>query len=140
MEWDGPTTPHESAGSGFECGDETADAFIRPGNADDDIVIDNERSHGTAVFLALVRHRNLPKEISVGAIEREEMSIVGDEEDFLVKNSDASIRAKLGIAREAGGLPPRIGPKLRASKSVDRQDLVRSSEIEDAIGGERSGF
>ena len=91
-------------------------------------------------FLALVSHRYLPKKISAGATECKEVSIVGNEEDFVIEQCDAAVGAELGIAGEAGRWWTRIGPQRSAAQSVNREDLIWRGEVQHTIGGQWGGF
>ena len=105
--------PDESAVIGFEGGDETSNAFIGAGDAGDDRIVDDERRHGAAVVLTLHvgRHGNLPEQFAGGAVERQQVGIVGDKENLVAQNGDSAVGAESRIADHARAGGTRIMPE-----------------------------
>ena len=80
-----PTPPNERAIVRLERGDEAANPFIGAGDTGDDHVVDDERDHGAAVVLTLGigRQRNFPKQSAGPAVKREQVGVVGNEENLI---------------------------------------------------------
>ena len=92
--------PDQSAGIGLEGGDETSNAMIGAGDTCDDRIVDDEWRHGAAVGLMLVgRHRSLPEQFAVGAVERQQVGVVGKKEDLIAQNGNSTVGSKSRIAK-----------------------------------------
>ena len=55
--------------------------------------------------------RRFPEQLAGGAVEREQMGVVGDEEDLVAQDRDAAIGAELRIADEPGARRARVLPE-----------------------------
>ena len=114
--------------SGFEGGDETANAFVGAGDAGDDRIVDDERRHRAAVVL-MVRFGAIgfsQSSLPLGAVQRQQVGVVGDEENLIAQNGDSAVGAKSCVANHAGAGWTRIVPKRIAGESVEGEDLVRA--------------
>ena len=133
-------TPDQFAVGDAEGRHKTTNAVIGSSHADDDFVVDDERRDGAAVFARLVGNENVPEEIAISAIDGEQVSVVGDEEDFFVKDGNATIGAEFGIAIETGRLRARVFPKVGSGEGINGDDLIGCGEVQDAVGRKRRGF
>ena len=52
--------------------------------------------------LLVGRQGNLPKQFAVGAVERQEVGVVGNKEDLIAQNSDSAVGAQFRVAGMPG--------------------------------------
>ena len=130
-------TPQEFSRGGLVACHESANALVRAGYPGDHRVFHHQRSQRASVVLRLLGHRRFPSQTSRGPVERDQMRVVGDEEDLVVADGHAAIGPQRRITHQAARLRARVFPDFRARQRVEGIHLVRTRDIHHAIGFER---
>ena len=103
---------------------------IVPG-ADDDVVADRHRRRRHEVLLAERRRFLVPPLLAGARVERHEVVVGRDEVEIVAPHRDAAVadvRAALGL--------PEVVPDLPAVVRVERPDVVRRGDVQDAVDRE----
>ena len=85
-----------------------------PDNSRNHGVSYHQRRHRPAVVLRLLGHGLLPHQFAGRAVERQQVRVVRHEEDFVIADRHAAIRAERRIAVQSSSLRPRVLPDLVA--------------------------
>ena len=118
----GPTPPDERAGiGGLNAATKPRMPSIGAGDAGDDHVVDDQRGHGAAVVLTLQvgRHGSFPEQFAGRAVEREQVGVVGNEENLIAQNRNAAVGAKSRITDHARSWRAENNARARAGEGVE---------------------
>ena len=136
----GPVAPDAFAGGGFVRRKETADAPVAARDADHHHVFDHQRSHGSPVSLRFINHDDLPDRAARDTMQRDQVGVIGDQEDVLSENSHATVRPERWVGDQIRSPRARVMPDLVAGARVEREHLIRSCHVHDAVGHDRNGL
>ncbi len=136
----GVETPFALAGIGVVGIDESADAILSAGNADDDQVLHGEWRDGEAVAGSVVGGGDVPADGPGLGIERDDVSVERAEEDLVAEDGHAAIDVSAAGPNVAGNLAL-IHPDGASGAGVEGEGaIVLRGGVEDSVNDQRSGF
>ena len=127
--------PLRLAGFGIDGAEKAAQIVEVAGDADQDVVADDERRHGGPVALGLIGDRHVPAHAAVFGVERDQMGVGSEEEKPVLIHADAAMADVQALVRRVG-----VVPDLVAGARVHRPDVVGDGEINNAVHQQRGGF
>ena len=82
-----------------------------------------------------IRHLGIPKKLSRGSVQRNDVRVIGLHEYPLSRHGDSAVDA--AVSDEPSGAGTLIVPDLAASAGIQRVTLVRAADIHDALDDHR---
>ena len=135
----GVEAPGLLAGAGVERGDKPADAEFAADGADDDLVLDDQRSQGEAVagFRPRAADGDVPHQPAGLRVDGQEMTVERAHEDRVAENRDAAIHAAAaGAGQRRRAI--RVGPEDASGRRIERHEIVRRLDrVHDAVHHQR---
>ena len=135
---DGVEAPDLVAGRGIVGGDEAADPELASADADDHLVVDDQRRHGDRVGALDVGDFGLPEWLAVGPVEGDEMCVERAHEEPVAEDGDAAV---VGTAADQGLVAVGVAelPEHAAGDRVERHDVVGAlRHVHDAVDDDRA--
>jgi hypothetical protein len=140
---DGPEAPDAFAGGGLVGIEEAAHAEVAAGDAGDDEVVDDEGGGGVADVAFVVDAFGdgpFPEELAGDAMDGEEVSVIGDEEDAVTEDSDTAVGALGGVTLGLAGHGALVVPEGAAGAGIEGEDLVGAGDVHDAVNDDGGDF
>src|SRR6188768_154480 len=88
---DRPESPDALAGLGLVSGQESAGALVAAGVSGYNDPAGDQRSGRGSIVLTVVCHFDVPEEPAVGAVEREQMGMIGNQEQAVPEDGHSAI-------------------------------------------------
>ena len=132
-----PEAPGALAGGGVEGVDEAADAVLGAGDADHDLVLDDERRRGGAVaFLVVVDHR-VPHHRAGLHVEGQQVRVERVHVEAVAEHGEAAVDAAAADVHALGQVAD-VAPDLAPGAGVDRpRRVVRPGDVHHAVEDDR---
>ena len=132
--------PGALAGVHVVCVDEPADAVLGAGDADNDLILDDERRDGGGIAQLVVRELDVEDRRPGFHVERDEVRVERRHEQAIAEHREAAIHGaatELQILREVAA----IAPDGAAGSRVDRPGIVvEAGDVQHAVEHERRGL
>ncbi len=136
----GVEAPHFLSRARIEGRDEAADAVLAAAEADEHLVLDDERRHRDRVAKLGIAHRHVPERAAGRGIERDQVPVERAGVDDVAKDRDAAVVGAAAHAR-VGRHGVAVLPEHAAGLRVHRQHVVRPlGDIHDPVHDERRGL
>ena len=134
-----PEPPRTLAGLHVVRIEEAADRELAAGDADDDLVLDDERRAGAGVAGLVIGHLHVPDHLAGLHIERHEVGIERGHEEPVAVDSEAAIHeAAADLHRVGRRQHLAVLPDLTAGLGVDRPRVVeRARHVDDPVDDDR---
>ena len=116
---------------------EAAHALVAAGDARNHQVAHRHRRAGGVVVLVPVGHLGFPEQRARGAVEGDEMGVVGRHEQAIAGHGHAAIDAARRHADQAARARPAVVPDLAAAAGVERVEVVGGGDVHHAVHDHR---
>jgi len=97
-------------------------------------IVDRQRRTGGAVVLTRVGHLDVPQQLAIASIQRDQVRVVGDHEHASAEYGNAAIDAGGGVAGEALRARPAVVPDLMAALRIERVGFVHRRDVHHPVG------
>ena len=132
-----PEPPRFLSRFGVERGNEPADALVAARRSDDHQLAHDQRRRRGAVVLARIRHARFPHQFAREPVQREQLRIVGDDEEAAARDRRAAIDAGRRVAGEPFRSRTLEVPDAPARAGIERVAFVHGGDIHDAVDDDR---
>ena len=118
--------------SGIVRFDVAGDVEVVAADADDDVVVDDERRGRGVVELIEIADLGAPFLLARPVVERQQMAVGRLDIDRRAEHGDAAVADVPSAARRPGGVP-----QLASAARVERPDVIGNRHVQDAVDDDR---
>src|SRR5262249_3917200 len=132
-------TPQPASGRGIVRIEESARAKLAASNANEDLVLHNQRRAGDAVTEHRIGNLHLPQWTGRSGVERDERSVERADEEAVAEHRDTAVE-RIDLVRILDLLRSRVPPNLAPIPRVERHHHTGLCRVHDAVDNDWRGF